>query len=168
MIKSILKKILKFANQARVDENCVIGKNVYIGENTRITKAKIGNYCSIAPNVFIGQGEHNFHRISTSTLFIDNPYDELTKKSVEIGNDVWIGNNAVILRGVKIGDGAVIGAGAIVTKNVEQFSIVVGVPAQHIKYRFDQDMISKIVQSKWWDYDLVEAKQKILEISNEQ
>lgn len=73
-------------------------------------------------------------------------------RPVTIGNDVWIGANAVILPGVTIGDGAVIAAGAVVTKDVEDYSIVGGIPAKVIKYRFSKAQIHKLQEIKWWDW----------------
>ena len=72
---------------------------------------------------------------------------------VVIGNDVWIGGNVSIMAGVKVGDGAVIGSGAVVTKDVEPYAIVGGVPAKTIKKRFDDETIEKLLALKWWDYD---------------
>ncbi len=73
-------------------------------------------------------------------------------RPVTIGNDVWIGANAIILSGVTIGDGAIIAAGAVVTKNVEAYAIVGGVPAKLIKYRFSEEQIHKLLDIKWWDW----------------
>lgn len=70
-----------------------------------------------------------------------------------IGNDVWIDMNAIVMRGVKIGDGAVIAAGAVVTKDVAPYSIVGGNPAKLIKYRFTEEVIGKLLEIKWWDWD---------------
>lgn len=78
---------------------------------------------------------------------------EENKKEVIIGNDVWIGQSVLIKPGVVIGDGAIIGAGAVVTKNVAPYAIVVGVPAQIIKYRFSDEQIKKLLNIKWWDKD---------------
>ena len=94
-------------------------------------------------------------------MFYENPYDYLTIKDCLINDDVWIGANAIILRGVKIGIGAVIGAGAIVTKDVPNFSVVAGVPARVIKYRFDIKKQNAILNSKWWEYDLKKANKII-------
>ena len=82
--------------------------------------------------------------------FAEIPYKPSMK--VEIGNDVWIGEGACIVSGVKIGDGAVIGAHAVVTKNVEPYSIVAGVPAKEIRKRFDDTVIHKLLELKWWDW----------------
>jgi serine acetyltransferase len=81
---------------------------------------------------------------------------------IEIGNDVWIGQNAIILSGVnKIGDGAVIGAGSIVTKDVPDFAIVAGNPAKVIRCRFDEAVIRKLKEERWWDRDIEELKDNI-------
>ena len=87
-------------------------------------------------------------------------------RSIEIGNDVWVGRNAMILPSVKkIGDGAVIGAGAVVTRDVPDFAVVAGNPAVVIKYRFRPETIHKIKQSKWWDKDIEELKGNIEEFT---
>ena len=132
-----------------VNGSTIIGSNCYIGQSTLITSAKIGNYTSIASGVKIGQGEHPIKNVSTSSLFFnDNVFEKLTEKECIIGNDVWIGTNAVILRGISIGNGAIIGAGSVVTKDVPDFSINVGVPAKVIKYRFNNQSIKIIEESK--------------------
>lgn len=76
-----------------------------------------------------------------------------TKGDVDIGNDVWIAKEAVILSGVKIGDGAVIGAGAVAAKDVPPYAIVVGNPARIVRKRFDEETIQRLLQIKWWDWD---------------
>jgi len=150
-----------------IDKFSEIGDYTYIGKNCNITKSSIGRYCSIANNVSIGQGEHNINKISTSAFFYKNPYEELTKKPCIIGNDVWIGTDAIILRGVTVGNGAVIGANAVVTKDIPAYSIVVGCPAKIIKYRFDPTSIEIIEKSRWWEFNLKEAKKILFEIENQ-
>jgi acetyltransferase-like isoleucine patch superfamily enzyme len=169
----VKRKILQFidsriSNYKFIDSESRVGKYTFIGNFSGISKAQIGRYCSIGTNVLIGPGEHPLDRISTSvSLYNDNPYEILTKKDCIIGNDVWIGSHSMILRGVTIGDGAVVGAGTIVTKNIPPFAVVVGVPAKILRYRFDQITINKIIESKWWEYDLIEAKRKICELEEE-
>ena len=113
------------------------------------TRLKIGKFCSIAANVqiYLG-GEHHTDWLTTY------PFDVLlgeaetpSKGDVTIGNDVWIGNNVQILSGVTIGDGAVIAAGAVVTKDVDPYTIVGGVPARRIKRR-------QFLKIAWWDWPL--------------
>ena len=87
-----------------------------------------------------------------------NTYELLTKEPCTIGHDVWIGTDAVILRGIEIGDGAVVGANSVVTKDVPPFAIVVGSPARVIRYRFDEIKRQKILDSKWFYYDLQKSK----------
>lgn len=124
-----------------------------------ITKTSIGNYCTIGNNVFIGQGEHDYKQVALSGQLYDfNAYEKYTKKECIIGNDVWIGVSAIILRGVKVGDGAVIGANSVVTKDIPDYAIVVGSPARIIKYRFSDEKIKVIKKSNWFNYTIDEAK----------
>ncbi|KUK77795.1 MAG: acetyltransferase, CysE/LacA/LpxA/NodL family [candidate division WS6 bacterium 34_10] len=116
---------------------------------------EIGKYCSIARKVKIFLGGN--HRIDWVTTYpfpervIKN--EQVSKGDVKIGNDVWIGRGATILSGVTIGDGAVIGAYSVVAKDVEPYSIVVGNPARHIKYRFDKETVDKLLDIEWWNWD---------------
>ena len=160
-LKAAIGKYSTIMKNTEVDSSTSIGKYCYIGKNCFITKTNIGNYCSIANNVSIGQGEHNVSNVSTSSLFYDDPYNELTNKDCIVGNDVWIGVDSIILRGVTIGNGAVIGANSVVTKDVPSFAVVVGSPAKVIKFRFDEKIINLIERSKWWELDLESAKEVI-------
>jgi len=125
----------------------------------------IGRYCSFASNVYIYNGNHPITFKSLHPFFY-NPdvghVDELKIKrsTTTIGNDVWVGQNAIILPSAsEIGNGAVIAAGSIVTKNVPPFAIISGNPAKIMRYRFSEDIINKIVQSAWWDKSIEELKQ---------
>lgn len=146
------------------DRMSVIGDNTYIGNNCSITKSRIGRYTSIANNVAIGQGEHNIFRTSTSTKIYSTNIDifeELTQGECIIGNDVWIGANAVIRRGVTISDGAVVGANSFVNKDVPPYAVVGGCPAKIIKYRFEEEKINFLINSHWWEKDLKSARKFI-------
>lgn len=164
-----IDKKIKVSKSADIDNNTVLGDYTYIGNNTTITRAVIGRYCSIGNNVTIGPGEHNFEEISTSGhLSISTAdYKGLTKADCIIGNDVWIGVDAIIRRGVKIGNGAIIGANSFVNKDVPDFAVVAGSPAKIIKMRFDEEKIQKINDSKYWEYEPKKAKEILKTISND-
>lgn len=97
--------------------------------------------------------------------YFDNPECDKSplreNTPVIIGNDVWIGANVCILPGVKIGDGAIVAAGAVVAKDVPPYAIVGGVPAKVIKYRFEQEIIEKMLEIKWWDWSLDKIEDNI-------
>ena len=156
--KRHLFKNVNITETARFSGECNIGEYTYIGYNTVITKSNIGRYCSIADDVVIGPGEHKLDKISTSAIFYEDIYNVLTENVVNIGNDVWIGTKAVVLRGVTIGDGAVIGAGAVVTRDVEPYAVVVGIPARKIKKRLSEDLINEVIKTKWWEFEPEKAK----------
>ncbi|HEX9961337.1 MAG TPA: CatB-related O-acetyltransferase [Pyrinomonadaceae bacterium] len=126
---------------------------------------KIGNYCSIAPRVTILLGgEHHHDWVSNYPFSL--LHDEarhlsgypLTKGDVVIGNDVWIGYEALILSGVKIGDGAVIAARSVVARDIEPYSIVGGAPAKHLRYRFPPEIIEELLKIAWWNWSFAEIR----------
>lgn len=134
-----------------------MGMHSYINSGRIASGVYIGRYCSIGNDVTIGTGHHDMNLLSTSSWFDSDALPTIKRTSdgalVRIKNDVWIGDRVVIMSGVTIGDGAVIGAGAIVTKDVEDYSIVVGVPAKHLKYRFPPEIIAKLQALRWWELD---------------
>lgn len=146
--------------------NWEIGDHTYGNINVlepRMAKLRIGKFCSIAAAVTIILGNHRTDSVTTypfRTLnvrwpgarrnFID---DHTTNGDVIIGNDVWIGRAATIMSGVTIGDGAVIAANSLVTKNVEPYAIVGGVPAKCLKFRHRPDVISDLLNIRWWNWD---------------
>ncbi|MCI8777483.1 MAG: CatB-related O-acetyltransferase [Oscillospiraceae bacterium] len=127
-------------------------------------KLIIGKFCSIACGTKFLFNSANHTLSSLSTYPFPLFYEEwgLEKKDaarswdnkgdIIIGNDVWIGFEAVILAGVTVGDGAIIGARAVVTKDVPPYTVVGGIPAKPIKKRYDEDTISKLLSIKWWDW----------------
>lgn len=142
-----------------------MGDYSYCAGYNQIYYATIGKFCSIASNVRINPGNHpTYTRIAQHHFTYrseqygfgkdDQEFFNWRKSSpVIIGNDVWIGHNATIMPGVRIGNGAVIGTGSIVTKDVEPYSMVVGIPVRKIKMRFSSELTKKIEQSQWWDWD---------------
>lgn len=148
-----------------------ISQYSYIGRNTVVQYARIGKFCSVGTEVCIGLGKHPIDHFSTSTLFyrkrntlgialVDEDLDFAEYEEIEVGHDVWIGARALIVDGVKIGTGAIIAANSVVTKDVPPYSIVGGVPAKVIRYRFDEERIADLLQSKWWEEDLDTIKMK--------
>ena len=104
---------------------------------------------------------------SNKQLFDEHEFADNAKcYYVIIGNDVWIGNNVIIMDGVKISDGAIIAAGSIVTKNIEPYTIVAGIPAKPIRRRFKDEQIQKLMEIKWWDWPLEEIKKNYSMFSN--
>ncbi len=146
--------------------NSELGDFSYVARNSQIYNTKVGKFTCIGPNVNTGMGAHpSSEFVSSHPLFYStlgqssglvivekNLFDEFP--TTEIGNDVWIGNNVTIKYGIKIGNGAIIGSGAVVTKDIEPYSIVGGIPAKIIKYRFTKEKIEFLQNFKWWDNNL--------------
>lgn len=134
-------------------EKVKVGKRTYgilnvVDYSDDDTELIIGDYCSISAGVqFLLGGEHNLYTITTFPIkaeLLHMGNEAGSKGSIIIGDDVWIGQNAIICSGVCVGQGAVIAAGAVVTKNVDSYAIVGGNPAKVIKYRFDNPTIEKL------------------------
>ena len=124
--------------------------------------SKFGRYCSIARSARIVTINHPMRTKSTHSFF----WQSVTKicekdlhewSPINIENDVWIGHGAIVLPNVsRIGNGAVIAAGAIVNKDVPPYAIVVGNPARIVRYRFSEEVIKELLESKWWEKDIEE------------
>lgn len=149
-----------------------IGFATYIGDDCYLRQCKIGKYCSIGSWVKVVSGKHPIHYLMTHPIVFNDSLKKLGVSSenivpfsgameyvedefyIIIGNDVWIGQSAEIMSGIRIGDGAIIAAGAVVVKDVPPYSIVGGVPAKVIKYRFTEEEIKKLLELKLWNKDL--------------
>ncbi|NLN32975.1 MAG: CatB-related O-acetyltransferase [Flavobacteriaceae bacterium] len=119
---------------------------------------EIGSYCAIGADVKIILSNHDVSNVCMQYTFYRKNFGVNINNSKEslvtiIENDVWIGDNVIILPGVKIGTGAVLGAAAVVTKDVEPYAIVGGNPAKLIRKRFSDDRIKELLDSKWWEWD---------------
>ncbi|MCR6655362.1 MAG: hypothetical protein NVV63_05970 [Opitutus sp.] len=158
---------LKITRKAR------IGACTYFRSGIIESVRSIGRYCSFGPDINIGELNHPVTWLSTSSFQYNRkrftwfkPFAgfqltpktkeeirEINKRPPTIGNDVWVGAKAQILRGVTVGDGAIIGGGAFVNRDVAPYEIVGGIPAKHIKFRFPEDIRAELLELKWWQYD---------------
>lgn len=158
--KSNISKYSKIKHGAKIFQSKIDAYS-YVSRNTALYYTTVGKFCSIGMDTKIGLPTHTISHLSTSPIFTEKinatgftwskktlnmPY-----KPVTIGNDVWIGDNVIILGGVTIGNGAIIGAGAIVTKDIPDYSIVVGIPAHIIRYRYNIGIINMLNNIKWWN-----------------
>lgn len=164
---------------------CHIGLCSYISQYSHFSNTKIGRFCSIADNVNTCTGNHPTSQFVTTfpAFYYDtscqigytfhfgpNLYNDLYKMAkgqniyqIVIGNDVWIGSHVLIMGGVTIGDGAIVAAGSVVTKDIQPYSIVGGVPAKHIKYRFSTEQINFLLDYKWWNFPLKHIQEHYLD-----
>lgn len=149
-------------------KECKVGKYTYgtpiilIFNVAKFSDLEVGAFTSIALNTtIILDGEHRKEYVSTypfDAIFLGKYKAVFSKGPVKIGNDVWIGEGALILSGVTIGDGAVIGARTVVRGDVPPYSIVLGNPAKVVGYRFEKKDIDRLLKVKWWDWDIEKIK----------
>ena len=141
-------------------------------------KLVIGKFCSIAcgAKFIFTSANHTLKSLSTypfpiffeewglDSANITEAWDK--KGDIVIGNDVWIGYEAVILSGVTVGDGAIIGTRAVVTKDVPPYTIVGGIPARYIRRRFDEKTVTKLMELKWWEWSDEKIKENLSAIQS--
>jgi phosphonate metabolism protein (transferase hexapeptide repeat family) len=142
-----------------------LGDYSYCVEGTQIAYAEIGKFANIAANVRIYASKHPMQRASLhhftyrSSWYFEGEQDDAAffewraENGIEIGHDTWIGHGAVIMPGVKVGHGAIIGSNAVVTKDVADFAIAVGVPAKPIRQRFPGPIADRLLALGWWDWN---------------
>ncbi|QSW99641.1 CatB-related O-acetyltransferase [Haloterrigena alkaliphila] len=167
---------IRLGPHSKLSTGCVLMGDIEIGEWTNINQntevvgeVSFGKYCAIARDVLFQQKNHQTSKPAMQMRFynkvLDSKLEHVSSGPISVGNDVWIGARSIILSGVDIGDGAVIGAGSIVTEDVEPYSVVAGVPAKHIKYRFPQDVRKKLINLSWWEHgeEIIKENRKFFE-----
>lgn len=149
-----------------------VGRYTNIGKSSSLrgNHIEIGKFCDFGRNISFLISDHDWSKASIRSKlyrdFFQIPKDGLQNKfflkeqkgPIIVGNDVFIGDNSIILSGVRLGHGSIIGAGAIVTKDVEPYSVVAGNPAVEIKKRFDKETVKKLLKIKWWDWPIDKIK----------
>lgn len=162
IINSHIGEYAFLAHDASIISSC-IGDRTSIGRYSNVRYCDIGKFCAVSWNTTLGADGHPIQNISGSGAFFRSCFGlsmkNLPKEDLGghvercvVGNDVWIGCNAIVRSGVRIGDGAVVGAGSVVLNDVEPYEIVAGVPAKTIKKRFNDDVILQLLKMRWWEY----------------
>ena len=161
-----LKNLLEFEKlpiKIQPTSDLIVGNNTFHNGKLEIRgngKIKLGSFCSFGRDIKLITSNHDYNYPVIQYSFYKNyfglkPKSDLLGKliSIEIGNDVWIGDNVCILPNVKIGHGVIIGTGSIVTKDISDYTIVGGVPAKFIKNRFNENSKNILLESEWWNWD---------------
>jgi virginiamycin A acetyltransferase len=154
---AIIKDCFILASELHIGRNTSLwGPNIDI--HSMLNSVRIGSFCSIARNVSIQEYNHRMDRCSTyffsSNIFKEGMERDITSRgSVTIGNDVWIASQVVIGSGATIGDGAVICANSVVLGDIPPYAVAAGSPAKVLRYRFEEPVVRRLLELKWWDWD---------------
>lgn len=182
---AVIGRKTRFEGANRIGRNTVfggvLGYGSYIGAVSSLN-GSVGRFCSIAAGVQVINGFHPLDAVSTHPAFFSTKkqcglsfadctsYKETRcaegKYPIVIGNDVWIGQNAMLMAGICIGDGAVIAAGAVVTKDVPPYTVVGGVPAKEIRKRFDSETVEKLTRIAWWNWPVERLRENAADFAD--
>ncbi|MFM1652176.1 DapH/DapD/GlmU-related protein [Brevibacillus sp. B_LB10_24] len=155
-----------------------LGDYTYTMDDVTINYTEIGKFTSIASHVCINPVNHPMDRVTQHHMTYrraaygfagtddETIFNWRRSNRVTIGHDVWIGHGAIVMKGVGIGTGAVIASGAVVTKDVEPYSVVAGVPAKLIKERFPREVADKLLQIAWWEWPREVLEQRFYELND--
>jgi virginiamycin A acetyltransferase len=160
----ILRGNLNIERGARLGRGCKLEGDIKIGRRTNIEPdcevvgtVNIGNFCAIARRNLVQQTNHETQKPALQMRFyedvLNSKLEHTSSGPINIGNDVWIGAQSIILSGVSVGDGAIIGAGSVVTHDVEPYAVVAGVPAERVGWRFPDEIRQKLMNISWWEWD---------------
>ncbi|MBZ4653825.1 MAG: phosphonate metabolim protein transferase hexapeptide repeat family [Peptococcaceae bacterium] len=166
-----------------IGPNCTLVETLfddysYAAGDVSIIYSQVGKFCSIASHVRINPGNHPMERPTQHHFtyrrrqygFASNDDEAFFQWRSDhycvIGHDVWIGHGAIVMPGVKVGTGAVIGSGAVVTKDVNPYEIVAGVPARPIKRRFSPEISEKLLAIAWWDWERKTLEERFADFLN--
>lgn len=176
---SIISGVYQRGN-LNIGKNCIIKDTFFeglieIGDYTTLWgpnislygNISIGSYCSIASNVSFFELNHNYKKLTTyfifKNFFKEEIKEQISKGKIQIGSDVWIGSGVKILSGSLIDNGVVVAANSVVNSYLPPYSICSGSPAKVLKYRFEEDVISRLLELKWWDWseDKIKKNKKL-------
>ncbi len=155
-----------------------MGDYSYVVNDSDIAYARIGKFCSIAAMTRLNPGNHPTWRASQShflyraSAYFPGEEDETDffqwrrDQQLTMGHDVWIGHGAVVLAGRSIGTGAVVAAGAVVSKDVPAYAIVAGVPARLVKWRFPEEIATRLQALGWWDWTHAQLRAALPDFRN--
>ncbi|MCO4319941.1 CatB-related O-acetyltransferase [Aliidiomarina quisquiliarum] len=177
-VNSVEFGICTFLDERVRATESVIGDYSYLMHDSEVIYTEIGKYCAIAPFVRINPSTHPYWRPAMANFTYrskdygicenDQPlFDFRKSQRVTIGNDVWIGQGALIMPDIIIGDGAIIGGNAVVTRNVPPYAIVGGVPANLIRMRFDESVVESLLRIRWWDWPDSIMRERIQDLREE-
>jgi phosphonate metabolism protein (transferase hexapeptide repeat family) len=158
-------------------ENVIIRRFSYTGPFCFIQNAQIESFSNIAATVRIGPTQHPmdratmhhfmYRRVMYGLRSTDDEafFQERAQKITFIGHDTWLGHGCIIMPGIRIGTGAVVGSGSVVTRDVDDYAVVVGAPAKKIRMRFDDSIIAELNNIAWWKWDYETIKERLDDFS---